>query len=202
MAASTGSSAFSYLNQPGLESAFNQPMVDPVAWMKAFRIKKSPDSDYGSYLRPVSEEFLRAQQRPEATPDAQAPYQTPVSEADYLQRAEADLALNRAYNRDMLQDYYSLTRRQNLESMYDAFPLQALAADIATRRNLAASKGIAYFKDVNLPTAQAVRNLYAQQQKEGASTGMAREQAAITDAYRAAVQGSGIGYRGQTFNVG
>lgn len=202
MAASTGSSTLSYLNEPDLQSAFGQPMVDPVAWMKAFKIKKSPDTDYGAYLRPAAETFRSGSQQPETAPDPQAPYTAPVPESDYLQRVEADLALNRAYNRDMLQDYYALSRRQNLESMYDAFPLQALAADIATRRNLAASKGFAYFKDVNLPTAQAVRNLYAQQQKEGASIGMAREQAAIADAYRAAVQGSGIGYRGQTFNVG
>ena len=83
--------------------------------------------------------------------------------------------------------------------MSDLFPYMAAASSQATARNLAASKQFLAFKEGS-PTAQAERNVLAQNQMASAADSEYRRAMGIA-AQQQAAQG-GLRFAGQTFQVG
>ena len=131
-----------------------------------------------------------------ALPSSAVPFgnisQTVKDQLDFYKGIQPELASQRASE---YAQQAELTRKQ----LSDVFPYMAAASSQATARNLAASKQFLAFKEGS-PTAQAERNVLAQNQMASAADSEYRRAMGIA-AQQQAAQG-GLRFAGQTFQVG
>lgn len=199
MTASSGSYAQSVFNNPW--TAFGAASKDPLPWLKGYASSIFPtgkDTDYSTVFQPVTSQELTA--NPDSGMTAQQALSDSVPDEDYAKIERRNRA-DAKYNMELMDYWFNKTREQNLFSMQDMFPWQVAASDIATNRNLAASKNYRSFAE-QLPSAVQARALSRQNQADLSSAAASRELDAMSAAYARAAAGSGINYRGTTFNVG
>ena len=152
MAASTIDS--SYFTDPS--NTFGpSAKFDASAWLKNWINKKSPDTDYGKYFASTLKDSGTAPEEqgfvPGPDPTAQGgPMSNPLPSSSWQQAIPDSAAYDMYLMRNVIPELYDMQSKQNLKTTWQSLAPIAVASNLATERNLAASNRRTAFLQ-NLP---------------------------------------------------